>query len=190
VTTKENIGWRAAYLIAAFGIYLTDQASKAWAVRSLRFKDAVDVIPGLLNFIYAENTGIAFSQFQDKGAFGRWILAALAALAAIGVLIYFFKTPRNEDKVLGACALLLAGICGNLTDRVRLGYVIDFIDVHFRSFHWPTFNVADAAICIGAVLLALDVFFSKKQEQSAVSSQQSNPLQQQTADNAQPGAEN
>ncbi len=164
MTTKENIGWRIAYLVAALGIYMTDQASKAWAVRSLRFKDAVDVIPGLLNFIYAENTGVAFSQFQDKGTLGRWILASLAAVAATGVLIYFFKTPRGEDKVLGACALLLAGICGNLTDRVRLGYVVDFIDVHFKTFHWPTFNVADAAICLGAVLLAFDVFFAKNKE--------------------------
>ena len=161
IANTENIGWRIAYLVAALGIYLTDQASKAWAVRALRFKDAVDVIPGLLNFIYAENTGVAFSQFQDKGEPGRWILASLAVIAAIGVLIYFLKTPRNEDKILGACALLMAGICGNLTDRVRLGYVIDFIDVHFKSFHWPTFNVADASICLGAVLLAYDVFFSK-----------------------------
>jgi signal peptidase II len=169
---RENIGWRVAYLVAAAGIYLTDQASKAWAARSLRFGDATNVIPGFLNFIYAENTGVAFSQFQDKGALGRWILAGLATAAAVGVLIYFLKTPRNEDKVLGACALLLAGICGNLTDRVRLGFVIDFIDVHIKSFHWPTFNVADASICFGAVLLAYDVFFSKN-KQSVVSDQQS-----------------
>lgn len=161
---KENTGWRVAYLVASIGIYLTDQASKAWAARSLRFNDAMNVVPGFLNFIYAENTGVAFSQFQDKGELGRWILASLAAVAAIGVLIYFLKTPRNEDKVLGACALLLAGICGNLTDRVRFGYVIDFIDVHIKTFHWPTFNVADAAICAGALLLAYDVFFTRRQE--------------------------
>lgn len=182
------MGWRIAYLVAAVGIYLTDQASKAWAARALRFGDATNVIPGFLNFIYAENTGIAFSQFQDKGAMGRWILSGLATAAAIGVLVYFFKTPRNEDKVLGACALLLAGICGNLTDRVRLGFVIDFIDVHIKTFHWPTFNVADASICFGAILLAYDVFFSKNRQQSAVSSPQQKDLQttadggQQTAD--------
>lgn len=170
--SKENIGWRIAYLAAALGVYLMDQASKAWASRALRFGDVYPVIPGFLNFIYAENTGIAFSQFQDKGVVGRWALAGLAAVAAIGVLIYFFKTPRSEDKILGACALLLAGICGNLTDRVRLGYVIDFIDVHIRSFHWPTFNVADAAICLGALLLAFDVFFSRRQE--TVNSKQEN----------------
>lgn len=178
------MGWRIAYLVAALGVYLMDQASKAWAAHALRFGDVYPVIPGFLNFIYAENTGIAFSQFQDKGEFGRWALAGLATVAAIGVLIYFFKTPRSEDKVLGACAMLLAGICGNLTDRVRLGYVIDFIDVHVKNFHWPTFNVADAAICFGALLLAYDVFFSKS-HQSTVSSQSKNTADsgQQTADN-------
>jgi signal peptidase II len=68
--------------------------------------------------------------------------------------------------VLGACALLLAGIAGNLTDRVRLGHVIDFIEVHIGSFQWPTFNVADAAICVGAGLLALDLFLEGKRERA------------------------
>jgi signal peptidase II len=80
----------------------------------------------------------------------------------VAVLYYFFRTPRNDDRVLGACALLLAGIAGNLTDRARLGYVIDFIVVHAGSWHWPTFNVADASISIGALLLAYDLIFEKK----------------------------
>ncbi|HVF27874.1 MAG TPA: signal peptidase II [Pyrinomonadaceae bacterium] len=165
----RNIGWRAAYLFAAVGIYLVDQASKAWAVRRLRFGDEQIVISGLLKFAYAENSGIAFGQFQEGGQFGRWLLAALAGLATIGVLIYFFRTPRTDDRTLGACALLLAGIAGNLTDRVRLGYVVDFIVLHANSYHWPTFNVADAAICTGALLLAIDLF----KKESGVRSQES-----------------
>jgi signal peptidase II len=78
------------------------------------------------------------------------------------VLVYFFRTARADDRVLGACALLLAGICGNLTDRVRLGYVVDFILLHAGPYHWPTFNVADASICFGALLLAYDLFFEGK----------------------------
>jgi len=150
--------WRAAYLLAAGGIFLVDQMSKAWAARALRFGSERVIVPGLLNFSYAENRGIAFGQLQEGGPFGRWFLVVLAALAALFVLLYFFRTPRSDDRVLGACALLLAGIFGNLIDRVRLGFVIDFIDVHVGSYHWPTFNVADASICIGAALLAVDIF--------------------------------
>ena len=156
---RERIGWRAAYLLAAFGIYMVDQASKAWAVRALRFGRTKTLISGLLDFEYAENPGIAFGQLQEGGAFGRWLLVALAMAAAAAVLFYFFRTPRTDDRVLGACSLLLAGILGNLTDRVRLGYVIDFILAHLGSYHWPTFNVADASICAGALLLAYDLFF-------------------------------
>jgi signal peptidase II len=86
------------------------------------------------------------------------------------VLFYFLHTPRNDDRVLGACALLLAGIAGNLTDRARLGYVIDFIVVHAGSWHWPTFNVADASISIGALLLAYDLVFAGKRAATVVSS--------------------
>ena len=86
----------------------------------------------------------------------------LAVLAAIAVLFYFMRTPRNDDRVLGACALLLAGISGNLTDRARLGYVVDFIVLHAGDYHWPTFNIADASITVGALLLAYDLIFSHR----------------------------
>lgn len=159
--TKSRLAWRIGYLVAALGIYLTDQASKAWAVRRVRFED-LTVIRGLLDFAYAENRGIAFGQLQEGGAFGRWFFVVLAAAAAIAVLFYFFRTPRNDDRILGACALLLAGILGNLTDRVRLGLVIDFILLHAGQYHWPTFNIADASITFGALLLAYDLVFSSR----------------------------
>lgn len=149
--------WRAAYLIASFGIFLSDQASKAWAVRRLRLGQDITVVPGLLDLAYAENTGVAFGQLQDGGAWGRWLLVALAAAATVAVLTYFWRTPREDDRVLGACALLLAGILGNVADRARLGHVVDFIVLHAGEYHWPTFNVADASICVGAGLLALDL---------------------------------
>src|SRR5580765_8189886 len=157
--SRTRFGWRAGYLLAAFGIYMVDQSSKAWAVRTLRFGDDKQIIKGILDLIYTENPGIAFGQLQEGGAFGRWFFVVLAILAAIAVFYYFIRTPRNDDRVLGACSLLLAGILGNLTDRARLGYVIDFIVVHAGSWHWPTFNVADASISIGALLLAYDLIF-------------------------------
>jgi signal peptidase II len=159
---RLRFAWRAGYLLATFGVYLADQASKAWAVKTLRFGEEHVVIRGFLQFAYTENPGIAFGQLQDGGSFARWFFVALAAAASIAVFYYFLRTPRNDDRVLGACALLLAGILGNLTDRVRLGYVVDFIVMHAGEYHWPTFNIADASICIGAVLLMLDLFFGNR----------------------------
>src|SRR5882724_13538651 len=108
-SNKHRMAWRVGYLLAALGVYLIDQASKAWAVRRVRFED-LTVIRGMLDFAYAENRGIAFGQLQEGGAFGRWFFVVLAAAAAIAVLFYFLRTPRNDDRILGSCALLLAGI--------------------------------------------------------------------------------
>ena len=166
---RSRFGWRAGYLLASFGIYMVDQSTKAWAVRALRFGDDRTIIRGFLDLVYTENRGIAFGQLQAGGAFGRWFFVVLAAAAALAVFYYFIRTPRNDDRVLGACALLLAGILGNLTDRVRIGYVIDFIVLHAGSYHWPTFNVADASISIGALLLAYDLVFEKREKKSVVS---------------------
>jgi signal peptidase II len=164
VSARRGLRWRTAYLFAAAALYMADQASKAWAVRRLKSGEVVRVFDGLLHFSYAENTGIAFGRLQDGGEFGRWMLAGLAGLAAVGLLAYFFRTRRTDDRLLGALALLLAGVAGNLTDRVRLGHVVDFIDVFIGSYQWPTFNVADAAICTGAALLALDLILEGRRE--------------------------
>lgn len=164
-TSVTRVGWRAGYLIGAAGLYLVDQSTKAWAVRALRADSGRTVVSGALDFVYAENPGIAFGQLQEGGSFGRWFFVVLAAAAAISVLFYFLRTPRTDDRILGACALLLAGIAGNLTDRVRLGYVIDFILLHAGQYHWPTFNVADACISIGAVLLAYDLIIAGKKKE-------------------------
>ena len=161
---RLRFAWRAGYLLAAFAVYMADQASKAWAVKTLRFGEDRIVIRGFLQFAYTENPGIAFGHLQEGGSFGRWFFVILAALASAAVFYYFMKTPRTDDRVLGACALLLAGILGNLTDRVRLGYVVDFIVMHAGDYHWPTFNIADASICIGAVLLVLDLFFGRRKQ--------------------------
>lgn len=156
--------WRVAYLCAAAAVLMSDQASKAWAVRRLREGEIVKVWDGLLQFAYAENPGIAFGRLQGGGEFGRWMLSALAALAVVGLLAYFFRTRRTDDRLLGALSLLLAGVAGNLIDRVRLGYVVDFIEVFIGSYQWPTFNVADAAICTGAAMLALDLILEGREE--------------------------
>ncbi|HYV24025.1 MAG TPA: signal peptidase II [Pyrinomonadaceae bacterium] len=172
--SRTRVTWRIGYLAASLGIYLMDQASKAWVVRRLRFRDAT-VIGGILDLSYAENPGIAFGQLQEGGTFGRWFFVVLAGAAAIAVLVYFWRTERNDDRILGACALLLAGILGNLTDRVRFGFVIDFIHVHAGQYHWPTFNVADASISFGALLLAYDLIFAHRRDEKKHLSEQGVP---------------
>lgn len=160
--TKKDIIWKLAYLAIAGGVFMIDQTSKAWATRTLRFGGDQTLISGFLNFAYAQNTGVAFSMLDDHGDGGRWALSVVAIVAATLVLYFFWRTPRTDDRIMGALALLLAGIVGNVTDRIRLGFVVDFVDVQFGNWHYPTFNVADAAICVGAGLLVIDMFFSKK----------------------------
>lgn len=152
-----------AYLLAAGAVFMIDQVTKAWAVRRLRFGGDITVIDGFFNLVYAENTGVAFSMLDNNGDAGRWGLSAIAGLAAIFVLFYFWRIPRTQDRLLGALALLLAGIVGNFTDRVRLGFVVDFIQVHYKDWYYPVFNVADMAICFGAGLLILDMFWTKNE---------------------------
>ena len=163
---KKDFFWKLGYLVAASAVFMIDQTTKAWAVRRLRFGDVKEVIPNFLNFAYAQNTGVAFSMFDSHGDTGRWGLSIVAIIAATLVLYFFWRTPRTDDRILGALALLLAGIIGNVTDRTRLGFVVDFIDVQFGNWHYPTFNVADMAICIGAGLLILDMFLSKKKQKA------------------------
>jgi signal peptidase II len=162
---KKDFFWKLGYLLVTGAIFMVDQMTKAWAVRRLRFGDEISVIPNFLNFAYAQNTGVAFSMMDDQGDAGRWGLSVVAGVAATLVLYFFWKTPRSDDRMLGALALLLAGILGNVVDRARLGFVVDFIDVQFGSWHYPTFNVADMAICAGAGLLILDMFLTKKKEE-------------------------
>ncbi len=162
--TKKDFIWKLGYLAIAGGVFMIDQVTKAWAIRVLRFNDDRTVISGFLNFAYAENTGVAFSMLDNHGDAGRWGLSVVAFVAAALVLYFFWRTPRSDDRILGALALLLAGIIGNVTDRMRLGFVVDFIDVEFGGWHYPTFNIADAAICVGAGLLIIDMFLSKRNQ--------------------------
>jgi signal peptidase II len=162
--TKKDFLWKLAYLAIAGGIFMIDQTTKAWAARRLRFDGDMSVINGFLGFSYAHNPGVAFSMFDEGGEPGRWGLSAVAFFAAALVLYFFWRTPRSDDRMLGGLALLLAGIVGNVTDRMRLGFVVDFIDVQFGSWHYPTFNVADMAICAGAGLLILDMILNRKKK--------------------------
>ncbi|MFN6200884.1 MAG: signal peptidase II [Acidobacteriota bacterium] len=161
---------RAGYLLISLLILVLDQATKHWATISLRPVVLMEILPGFLRFTYATNRGVAFSLFADSEMDIRYILAGISLLAAIFVLLYQWRVPVRMVRLNLALSLMLAGIVGNLIDRVRLGEVIDFIDLHWQDkYTWPTFNVADAAICIGAGLLALQMIKEERAAQRDVS---------------------
>jgi signal peptidase II len=103
-----RLGWRAGYLVAAFGVFMIDQVTKAWAVRTLRVTDDLTIVRGFLDLVYTENRGIAFGQLQQLGSFGRWFFAGLAVAAAL-LCFLFLRTPRLTIEP-GRRALLLAGM--------------------------------------------------------------------------------
>jgi signal peptidase II len=150
---------KLVYIVISLIVLAADQLTKAWATASLKPADfPVEVIPGFFRLSYATNRGVAFSLLADSPFDLRWALAAISLVAALFVVSYFRRAPAAMARLNAALALLLAGIVGNMLDRVRLGEVVDFIDLHWRDLYsWPTFNLADSAICIGAVLLALEM---------------------------------
>jgi signal peptidase II len=153
------------YFIITVAVLAADQLTKAWATASLQWRDSLVVIDGLFRLSYARNRGVAFSLFADSEFEVRWVLSAISAIAAVVVALYLGRAVASNKRLNTALALLLAGITGNLIDRVRLGEVVDFLDFHWGArFTWPTFNLADAAICLGAALLALELMREEKAE--------------------------
>jgi signal peptidase II len=121
-----------------------DQVTKAWATASLAPVERVRIIPGFFNLTYEENTGIAFGMFAGHG-----LLVALGMIALAALALYYSRDLNWvswEPNVVGGC--LVGGAVGNLLDRSRLGYVVDFLDVYVGRHHWPVFNVADSLICV------------------------------------------
>jgi len=151
------------YFFLPLLVILADQASKYWAFTKLRSGLDVHVIDNCFKLSYAENPGIAFGIFSESsGAMKTWTLAAIS-LVAIGLVIFFaLKAPREKRLPVVALMLVLGGIVGNLIDRMWLGAVIDFIEIYIGKYHWPTFNIADAAICVGALLLSIDILRDPK----------------------------
>ncbi|MBS1787052.1 MAG: signal peptidase II [Acidobacteria bacterium] len=151
------------YFIIAAVVLAADQLTKAWAVAKLKPVVLIEVFPGYFRLVYATNRGVAFSMFADGQFDARWIFAAISIAAAVFVSVYLLRTPTGKFRLSASLALLLAGITGNLIDRIRLGEVIDFLGFHWQDkYSWPIFNLADSAICVGAVLLALEMLFEER----------------------------
>jgi len=140
-----------------------DQLTKAWVQASFRLYESRPVIEGWFHLTYVRNPGAAFGLFADHGAGFRtpfFVIVTLVALAAIGVAVARLTPDRRWT--LGALGLVTGGALGNLMDRLRLGEVVDFLDVFWRSYHWPAFNMADSAITVGVAMLLLEEFLDRK----------------------------
>lgn len=147
--------WR--YYLVALGVVVLDQWSKHLASTLLSYGRPVFVLP-VFDLTLLHNSGAAFSFLAGAGGWQRWLLAAIA-MAVSGVLIVWLHRLSSSQRLLAwALTLLLGGAIGNLWDRLVLGYVVDFISVHWQGHYFPAFNVADSAITLGALLMLLDLW--------------------------------
>ena len=145
------------WLWVAVVVLILDQCTKLLADAMLAMHQSVELLP-FLALRKAYNTGAAFSFLGDASGWQRWFFIILALVVIVILLAWLRRLPPGDTQVRLALVLILGGAAGNAVDRVVHGHVIDFIDFFYGSWHYPTFNVADSAIFIGACLLLLDVF--------------------------------
>lgn len=149
-------------------VLVADQASKVYFEGLLVKYQQIVIIPDYFSWTLAYNTGAAFSFLADASGWQRWFFAAIALLVSGVLLVWLKRLKANETWLAIALALVLGGALGNLYDRVMLGHVIDFILLHWRDqYYFPAFNLADSAITLGAIMLALDMFKSQKPGETA-----------------------
>jgi len=156
---RNEIRGRLPYLMLVIVALALDRWTKLIVDSRMRLNQTIPVIDGFFSITYVRNTGVAFG-ILDSGPSSTksMALAALTLAAIAGVLVYSWRAPARQRWTQIALSMILAGALGNLYDRVRFGYVVDFIEVYYQSFHWPSFNVADSVISTGVALLALDMF--------------------------------
>ncbi len=142
--------------LLAVTLLLIDQASKQWIVNHYALFEGFEVT-SFFNIVRVHNPGAAFSFLADAGGWQKYFFTALA-FAVSGYLLWLMWKSPNERRLCLALGLIVSGAMGNVIDRIRFGYVVDFLDIHVAAMHWPAFNVADSCICVGAVLLIWDEF--------------------------------
>lgn len=143
------------WFVLAVVIIFFDQWTKLATLAAFEYGER-EAITSFFNLTLRYNYGVAFSLFDNFGGGQRWPLAGLAFVVSIGIVIWIFRSGKTMSYEVLGLSLILGGALGNLYDRVMLGYVVDFIEVYYKDYYWPAFNIADAAICIGAGFLILD----------------------------------
>lgn len=151
------------YLFIALFVVVADQLTKLWVLHSFHLYEAREIIPGFFNLVYVTNTGAAFSMLADVSSPWRhYFFLGVGTAAIIGLTAGSFIMRREHRWYVPAFACIAGGAVGNLIDRVRLGAVVDFLDVYIGEHHWPAFNVADSAICVGAALFIVISLIEQK----------------------------
>jgi signal peptidase II len=164
MTTEQNRARAARWLLLSLIVVLLDQVSKAYISGHFLEFEFMRVLP-VLDITCMHNVGAAFSFLASASGWQRWLFIGLAAVVSIGLTIWLLRLPRGTPALLAAgLALVLGGALGNLIDRIRLGFVIDFIHFHWERAYFPAFNVADSAITVGAACLLLDALFEAKRK--------------------------
>ena len=143
-------------------IIVLDQLTKLWVVSALRLGQSVE-LTSFFNLVFVYNPGAAFSFLSDAGGWQRWFFVALALAVSVWLTL-LIRSHAAERLLPLAAALILGGALGNVIDRIRFGAVVDFLDVHAAGWHWPAFNVADAAISLGVALLIWQQLFHAEKE--------------------------
>lgn len=158
MTTPKN----GRYLLFALGLVVLDQATKHLVARTVDLYESVTVIPGFFNITRIHNRGAIFGTFSRTNSDVVFALLTAASIAALAMVVwYFFKTPATDRLMKVSLTLIMAGALGNQFDRLVRGHVIDFLDFHIGTAHWPFFNAADSCISIGACLMLVTLFRRK-----------------------------
>jgi signal peptidase II len=167
LTIPRRLPW--LLLISAL-VVLADRLTKTWVAAHIAMGGAIPIIPRVLRITHWTNEGAAFSLFAESASphVVRWVLVSFSLVAAIVVLVLLVRLGSRFTTTTIALALILAGALGNLHDRILYGSVVDFIEVHIFSYHWPDFNVADSSVVTGACLLLLGSLFEKKPDEKPV----------------------
>ena len=160
----KNLHW----LWLGVVVFVLDQWSKTYFERLLDHGQSIDLLP-VFSWTLAYNTGAAFSFLHDAGGWQRWFFIVLAISVCSGMVVWLSRLPANARWLMAGIGLLVGGALGNVYDRFTLGYVIDFIHVHYQTWHFPAFNIADCGITVGAALLVIDSLFLEPKRQAAAS---------------------
>jgi signal peptidase II len=165
--TEPKRGRAASWLLVSVLVVLADQASKYYITQNFGEFEHITLLP-VLDITRMHNVGAAFSFLASASGWQRWVFIGLAGVVSVGIIVWLLRLRERAQGLLSCgLALVLGGALGNVIDRIRLGYVIDFIHFHWDRAYFPAFNVADSAITVGAACLLLDALFEGKRKPDA-----------------------